>query len=124
MSILPSVRRGVRTFLAAALLLIAASAHAGWLRPRWTRAKPHFETRDGRRVAVAAGKAKDLNVSLARSAAEERARADLLRLLQDKPPFADVEGRVRLAAPAAFYDDGGGVVYVRLELDVTDSSKP
>jgi hypothetical protein len=108
-----------RTILTCALFLTAATAHAGWFRPRWTRAKPHFEMRAGHRFGVAVGMARDVNKPLARSAAEERARAELLRLLQNKPPFADVEGRVRGAFPAAVYESGADTVYVRLELDVT-----
>jgi hypothetical protein len=118
MNLPPTVRRAARAFLAAAFLLSAASARAGWLRPRWTRAKPHYENRGEHRYAVAVGEAKDLNISLARSAAEERGRAALLRFLQDKPPFADVEGHVKLASPVQFYDAGGGRVFVRLEMEL------
>jgi hypothetical protein len=105
-----------RTILALALLMTAASASAGWFRPRWTRAKPHIETRGGKRVAVAVGMGRDENVSLARSVAQDRGRAALLHLLQDKPPFSDVEGHVRLAVPVEYYQDGPSTFYVRMEL--------
>jgi len=107
-----------RGLLAAALLLTAGAASASWLRPLWTRVKPHYETRAGRRYAVAVGRAQDQNIPLARSAAEERGRAALLRFLQNKPPFADLEGRVKGAVPAAFYEAGDGTVYARLELEL------
>jgi hypothetical protein len=108
-----------RLAFAAAALLLACSARAGFfsLRPRWTRAKPHFERRDGRLIAVAAGTAKDANPSLARAAAEDRARAGLLLLLQGKPPDADAQGWVRGAKLVDVYKAGRGRVYVRLELD-------
>lgn len=112
-----------RLLAAAALLLLACTANAGFLRPRWTRAKPHYETRRGHKVAIAVGTAKDANLALARSTAEERARADLLRLLQGMPPLADAEGRVAGAVAAEVYKSGRRV-YVRLELDVTQPLVP
>jgi hypothetical protein len=121
------IRRRHRTrALAAAALLLAASARAGLFarRPRWTRAEPHFETRGTRRIAVAVGTAKDANPSLARSAAEDGARVGLLRLLQGKSPDAAAEGAVKGARPVEFYEAGGGRVFVRLELDVTPAAAP
>ena len=112
----------MRTLLAL-LLSAALPVREAWSRPRWTRAKPHFETRDGRRVAVATGKAKDPSRALARAATEEHARADLLRLLQGKPSGADVEGLVKGAQPTAVYERGRWV-YVRLELDLGVASLP
>lgn len=124
-SVTKAVRKLIPAFLAGALLL-APAADAGFFtpRPRWTRAKPHFELRDGRRIAVAAGYAKDADPSLARSAAEDRARAGLLRLLQGKPPDSAAEGWVRGAKVVDVYNAGRGRVYVRLELDATALKAP
>jgi hypothetical protein len=107
---------------AALIAILCLSPGTLWARPRWTRAKPHFETRAGRVFAVAVGKAKDQNTSLARVAAEDRARAGLLRLIQGKSPRASAEGEVKGAQAVEVYDAGNGVVYVRLELET--SPKP
>ena len=107
---------------AALVAVLCLSPGTLWARPRWTRAKPHFETRAGRVFAVAVGKAQGENEALARVAAEDRARADLLRLIQGTPPNASAEGEVRGARAVEVYDAGGGVVYVRLELET--SPKP
>ena len=87
-----------------------------WAQPKWTKAKPHFETRAGRVFAVAVGKAKDTNTALARVAAEDRARADLLRLVRGTPPNASAEGVVKGAQAVAVYDAGPEGVYIRVEL--------
>jgi hypothetical protein len=68
---------------------------------------------------VAVGKAKERNAALARVAAEERARADLLRLIQGNPPRASAEGKVKGARAVEVYESWGGVVYVRLELETS-----
>ena len=65
---------------------------------------------------------KDKNEMLARIAAEDRARADLLRLIQGKSPDASAEGEVKGTQAVEFYNAGRGVVYVRLELET--SPKP
>src|SRR5437764_705745 len=88
-----------------------------WARPKWTTAKPHYETRGGRVFAVAVGKAKDKNEALARAVAEERARAELARLLQGKPLNASVEEEVKGGRVVEVYNAGRGVVYVRLALE-------
>ena len=106
--------RLMQTALIAALCLSPGTL---WARPQWTRAKPHFETRAGRIFAVAVGKAKDENASLSRVAAEDRARTDLLRLIQGKSPSANVEGEVKGAQAVEVYKKSNGVVYVRLELE-------
>lgn len=117
-------RRAIAALLgAAAIFSCLSTARAGLFSPRWTRAKPHYETRTGRRIAVAAGKAKDLNRALARAVAEERARTELLRLLQGKPPASNAEGLVPGARVAAVYESGRWV-YVRLELDAGPASGP
>ena len=103
---------------AALVAVLCLSPSTLWARPKWTRAKPHFETRAGRVFAVAVGKAKDKNAALARVAAEESARADLLRLIQGKPPSASAEGDVKGAQAVEVYNAGLGVVYVRLELEM------
>ena len=108
---------------AALIAVLCLSPGTLWARPTWTRAKPHFETRAGRVFAVAVGKAKDRNASLARVAAEDRARADLLRLIQGKSQSASAEGEVKGAQAVDVYDAGGGLIYVRLELE-TSSGPP
>ncbi len=107
---------------AALVAVLCLSSGTLWARPKWTGAKPHFELRAGRVFAVAVGKAKDTNAALARVAAEEWARASLLRLIQEKSQSASVEGAVKGAQAVEVYDAGGGVVYVRLELET--SPKP
>jgi hypothetical protein len=110
--------------IAALVLSLLPGSLWAFGRPRWTKAKPHFETRDGHVFAVAVGKAKDDNEALATAAAEERARAELLRFLQGKSPGADVSGQVRGAVAAAVWRAGRGVVYVRLELDTSATPSP
>lgn len=107
----------------AAVLALNVLSSVAWAahRPKWTKAKPHFEMRDRRAYAVAVGRAEDANEALAAVAAEGRARADLLRLLQGRSPGADVEGEVKGAVVAEVWRAGNGIVYVRLELE---SSQP
>jgi hypothetical protein len=106
--------------LSAALVLSLLPGGLGAAgRPKWTKAKAHFEVRAGRTYAVAVGKAKDANEALASATAEGRARADLLRLLQGKKPGADVQGQVRGAEVVETWRTGRGVVYVRVELDTS-----
>jgi|GEM_PF-1520566 len=123
----PRTKTAARAIAAAALLLCAlapAQARPHATRPRWTRAKPHYETRGARRFAVAVGEATDKNIPLARSAAEERARADIARLIGGLPPGADVpKTQVKGAQAVAFYEAGGGRVFVRLELDAGPAAK-
>ena len=114
----------MRYIQAVLILVLCLSPGTLWARPKWTMAKPHFETRAGRVFAVAVGKAKDENKSLARVAAEDRARADLLRLIQGKSPSANVEGAVKGAQAVEVYDAGRGVVYVRLELETSPKPAP
>jgi hypothetical protein len=109
---------------AALVTVLCLSPGTLWARPKWTRAKPHFETRAGRIFAVAVGKAKDQNAELARVAAAELARADLLRLIQGKPQGASVEGEVKGAQVAEVYNARSGVVYVRLELETAPKPPP
>lgn len=85
-------------------------------RPAWTRRAPRIERRAGKRYAVAVGAVASDNLALARAAAEERARANLLRFLQRKAAFQDLEGRVVGAVVADSYAGRDGMVWVRLEL--------
>ena len=101
---------------AALAAVLCLSPGTLWVRPKWTRADPHFETRAGRVFAVAVGKAKDKNAALARVAAQDRARADLLRLIQGRPSGASAEGEVKGAQAVSVYNAGRGTVYVKLEL--------
>ena len=102
---------------AAALIAVCLLPGAAWARPRWTKAKPHFETRSGRVFAVAVGKAKDANPALARAAAEARAREGLLKLIEGRPDAAFVQGSMQGARVAEFYITWLGTVYARLELE-------
>jgi hypothetical protein len=95
------------------------------LRPRWTRAKPHFEHRGGKAFAVAVGQAQDQkDRALARVTAEERARADILRLIQGKPSSASASGQVNGVVPVQVYEASGGTVYVRVELEMPAGATP
>jgi len=61
--------------------------------PEWAHEPgARFEQRDGKRVAVAVATVKMANPALARDTAANRARASLLRLLQNKGPNEPVEG--------------------------------
>lgn len=87
------------------------------LLPAWAQEVPHFFVRDGVRFASAVGHARVRNVALARSAAEDRARVDLLRLIEGAAPDGAVEG----ALPGAHTTDSftskkDGQVFVRLEV--------
>jgi hypothetical protein len=105
------------------VLALFALPDGSWAvaRPKWTRTRPHFEIRNRRVFAVAVGKAQDANEALATAAAEERARASLLRLLQGKSPGADVMGEVKGARVVEVWRARGGIVYARLEVDTSAS---
>jgi hypothetical protein len=86
--------------------------------PDWTRERPHFFVRDGRRFASAVAWARTGNVYLARTAAEDSARVELLRLIKGIASGTPVEG----ALPGARMTDTftskiGGEVFVRLEVE-------
>lgn len=103
----------------------AVARGSSLLRPRWTRAKPHFERRGGKTFAVAVGQAQDQkDRALARASAEERARADLLRLIQGKAPNASAQGQLNGAVPVQVYEAGKGTVYVRVELETASGTTP
>jgi hypothetical protein len=85
--------------------------------PAWAQEAPHFFVRDGSRFASAVGHARIRNVALARAAAEDGARVDLMRLIHGGTPDGAVEG----ALPGAHTTDSftskkDGEVFVRLEV--------
>lgn len=85
-------------------------------RPKWTKARPHFEKRGEKRIAVAVGRAKAANLALARTAAEDNGRAALLKLIQGKGPAESGEGLVNGAQAVEFFEAAQDVVYVRMEM--------
>lgn len=88
--------------------------------PAWTRERPRFFDRDGRRFASAVGSARIGNLFLARTAAEDRARADLLRLIEGGAPGRALSATLRGARMTdAFTSKKRGQVFVRVEVDAT-----
>lgn len=86
--------------------------------PAWTRERPRFFDRDGRRFASAVGSAQVGNPALARAAAEDRARADLLRLIAGGASGDALSGTLRGARITdAFTSKKRGKVFIRVEVD-------
>jgi len=86
--------------------------------PAWTREAPHFFDRDGRRFACAVGSAQVGNLALAHTAAEDRARADLLRLIEGGFPEGALSGTLSGARITdTFTSKRRGKVFVRVEVD-------
>jgi hypothetical protein len=88
--------------------------------PSWVNEAPHFFKRGGRTFASAVGRARIADLPLARSAAQDRARADLLRLLQGKTATGRVEGELRGARVTDSYQSKKDGVFVRLEIETAD----
>lgn len=87
--------------------------------PAWAKEAPHFFMRDGVRFASAVGSVRFANVVLARAAAEDRARADLIRLIGGGTPDGAVEGALPGASPTDFFTKKNGQVFVRVEVRTT-----
>lgn len=109
----------IRAAFAASLgAVAAASAPPRDRQPSWTNQRPHFVEHAGERYATAVGHARRVdNLPLARAVAEDRARADLARLLEGRAPAADVSAPL----PGARLTDSytvkrDGEVYVRMEV--------
>ncbi len=86
--------------------------------PAWTQERPHFFAQDGRQFASAVGRARTVDPALARAAAEDRARVDLLRLLHGGTPGGSFQGALAGARMTdAFTSKRTGEVFVRLEVE-------
>lgn len=96
----------------------ASAPRIGEPLPSWARERPHFFDQNGRRFAAAVGRARIGNLALAQTAAQDRARADLLRLIQGKPAESRAKGTLRGARVTEIYASRNGQVYVRVEVDV------
>jgi hypothetical protein len=93
------------------------SAQPGEILPAWAREKPHFFEREGRRYASAVGRARVRDAALARAAAEDRARGDLLRLIAGGAPGAAIEGSLLGSRMTdSFTSKEDGQVFVRVEV--------
>ena len=93
------------------------SAHPSEPLPAWTRELPHFFDRDGRRFASAVGWARSANPGLARSAAEDRARVDLLKLIKGAAPDGALEGALPGAQMTNSFTSKEGQVFARVEVE-------
>lgn len=94
-----------------------AAAEPAEAAPAWVRESPHFFMRDGARFASAVGSSRSRNAGLARAAAEDRARVDLIRLIDGVAPDGAVEGALSGAQPTDFFTSKkDGQVFVRLEV--------
>jgi len=96
----------------------AASASVPRRAPAWTRERPRFFEREGRRFASAVGRARDVeNRALARVDAEDRARADLLKLMvRSGAPENELSGPLPGARMTDSYASRNGEVFVRMEV--------
>ena len=85
--------------------------------PAWASESPHFFNRGGRRFASAIGWASGGNPALARAAAEDRARVDLLRLIKGGAAGGPLQGALPGARMTdSFASKQGGKVFVRVEI--------
>ena len=100
------------------VLVAAALAVATEPPPSWTAAPPAVIMRGRKRYAVAVGQALTGEKALARAAAEERARAEILRLLHGKHSGVSVQGAVIGAQVKRSYTAPDGRVFVELEAPV------
>ena len=88
--------------------------------PAWVHESPHFLNHDGRRFAAAVGSAQADNPALARVAATDRARADLLKLIQGGEPGDALAGVLTGSRVTdAFASKTQGLVFVRVEVEMT-----
>lgn len=86
--------------------------------PAWVREKPHYFSRDGRRFASAVGSARVDNLALARGAATDRARADLLRFIKGGAAGDAITGVLTGSRVTdAFTSKIQGEVFVRVEVE-------
>ena len=91
--------------------------------PAWALERPHFFERDGRRFACAVGRAKVANVGLARAAAEDRARVELVKLITGAAEGEAVEASLRGARMTdSFTSKTDGQVFVRVEVQTTPAA--
>jgi hypothetical protein len=90
--------------------------------PAWALEPAHFFNRGGRRFASAVGRAEAGDFALARTAAEDRARVDLLKLLEGAGSKDAVEGSLPGARMTnSFTSKRGGQVFVRVEVEAAKS---
>lgn len=145
--LLDAMRLGSYAVLAAALVLVAAygkkngknredkpsqpfeaespRTQTGERLPAWVDESPHFFNRDGRRFAAAVGGAQVKNQALARAAATDRARADLLRLIKGGRPADALAGVLTGARVTdAFASRMRGQVFVRVEVEAARRRGP
>lgn len=101
----------------------ASVPHGGEGLPSWARERPHFFDQNGRRFASAVGHAQIGNLALARMAAQDRARADILRLIQGNSAASSAEGTLRGARVTDFFASRKGQVYVRVEAEAERPSQ-
>jgi hypothetical protein len=85
--------------------------------PDWLFESPHFFHREGIRFASAVGSARVGDPALARVVAEDRARVQLLRLMEGGTAGGELEGDLPGARPVdAFISTRYGKVFVRVEV--------
>lgn len=89
--------------------------------PAWVQEKPRFFQRDGVRFASAVGSAQIANAALAVTAAEGRARAELLRLIRGAEAVGEVQGSLPGARTTDSFTFKNGTVFVRLEVTAPGS---
>ena len=94
-------------------------AQPGQAEPAWTRESPHFFSRGGLRFGSAVGWARSGNIALARAAAEDRARVDLLRLIKGVKAEEAVAGALPGARIMDSFTSSEGKVFVRVEVGAT-----
>jgi hypothetical protein len=86
--------------------------------PGWARESPRFFNRGGRRFASAVGSARAENRALARVAATDRARADLLRFINGATAGEAITGELSGARVTnAYTSRTRGEVFVRVEAE-------
>jgi hypothetical protein len=92
--------------------------------PAWTQETAHYDRRGVRRFASAVGWARIGDPALAREAAEERARGELLRFLHGGPAVGAVEGPLAGARTTDFYAAKDGLVFARVEVETSHGDEP
>ena len=84
--------------------------------PPWARENPRFFERDGRRFASAVGRVRVTDPALARSAAEDRARVELLKLIDGTAGTGTSTGALPGARMTDSFTSANGEVFIRVEV--------